>query len=650
MIKKVLTFSDNIQHVLSGAHGLWIGHQGGVSYLDTATGVACKWTTLEGLPAHPVLHVALDGERLCVATPNGVAWVDDVEALIADGSAARGKVRWRHGLSLPTGAGAFINGVAFVQGRIWAAAGGGRAYREGADGFELLELPLPQARLVRILALDSPPGTRRILMLTNNNGILMVATGGTESGLYQWSENEGLDSRYATALALAGSHVAVAVHGALHFVTQRALVEAPEHISRWGTVQLAEVSGSAERNRVSALCVHGRFLYAGTATGLHRVRLEDLGDAMAEPSTAEMVDDFPVRHLASHAGELWVGQGSTLARWSDAVAAPSTPPEHASAARGRWPRVRGASRLEEFAPRVVASRRPRFVVESRWRTAAEPDFKVCRALAASPESLLVGGESGRVVLFSEGRWSNELVVRMRRPSDVHALAWDPEGMIFWAATRQGLFQRDPRGRWHRDLQFPGRAVHALGVWGGSVIAVGAAGLHLFVQNEWNEVDLGREHIALFAAAASDSALALGGRPGTGFWIWRSGAARPEPVVIPMGRANCMAWGDGGDLWLGGDRGVVRWQGETATTFAWNDERRDQITALLEHDGKLYVGSQAGLWVVAVRNLRRGAAAELESQGERVGLLQGLPDTNVTGLLAHDSRVWVATQGGLARLE
>ncbi len=200
------------------------------------------------------------------------------------------------------------------------------------------------------------------------------------------------------------------------------------------------------------------------------------------------------------------------------------------------------------------------------------------------------------------------------------------------------------------MQFPGRVVHALGVWGGSVVAVGAAGLHLFVQNEWNEVDLGHEPVALFSAAASDSALALGGRPGSGFWIWRSGAARPESVAIPMGRANCMAWGDGGDLWLGGDRGVVRWQGGTATTFAWNDARRDQVTALLEHEGKLYVGSEAGLWIAAVRNLRRAAAVELESQGERLGLLQGLPDNNVTGLLAHDSRVWVATQGGLARLE
>ena len=58
MIKKVLTFSDSIHAVHATAAGLWIGHSGGLTGFDPRTGWMHKWTTLDGLPALPVLHVA----------------------------------------------------------------------------------------------------------------------------------------------------------------------------------------------------------------------------------------------------------------------------------------------------------------------------------------------------------------------------------------------------------------------------------------------------------------------------------------------------------------------------------------------------------------------------------------------------------------
>jgi hypothetical protein len=56
-----------------------------------------------------------------------------------------------------------------------------------------------------------------------------------------------------------------------------------------------------------------------------------------------------------------------------------------------------------------------------------------------------------------------------------------------------------------------------------------------------------------------------------------------------------------------------------------------------------------LWVSSLGTLHAAEGEALESQGERFGLLQGLPDANVTSLVEHEGSVWVGTQGGLALL-
>jgi len=653
MIKHVVTFSDNIQSLHAAAGVLWIAHHGGLTAFDPVRGAACKWTTRDGLPALPVLHVTTSGARIAAATPNGVAWCDDVAALAGDGFEAAGRVRWERGLTHPLGAGAYINGVAFVDGRIWGATGGGRIYCEGPRGFEIVELPVPQARLVRLLPLVAPRGQRRILILTNNNGALLLATGGKSPGLYQWAEEEGFASRYTTAAVEAGGCVAVAVHGAVQVMAVRRLVEHPDEVTRWGTVRIADYGTATEQNRIPALCAHGDSLYMGTASGLHRLPFAALDLAVRDIVTAEQVDDAPVRHLASTGETLWIAQPSTLGRWNEAGArTPRRAPVVLEAPAMARSQDRSAHTLLQFdaheSPAVVRSH---VVPESRWRAATEIETRPVLALAASPETIAVGGEAGRVTLLRGGKWHAESVARMRRMPEVHALAWDADNGVFWAATRYGLYQHEDRGRWCRDQSFPGRSVHALAPWGGSVVALSNAGVHVYVQSQWSEVDFPAGPApAFFVLAASERALAMSGRAQSGVWIWRAGAARPEPAAIAAGRANCMAWGEGRDLWLGTDRGLVRWTGEAAASFVWNDERRDHITAVLEHAGRLYVGSQAGVWVAPVRNLHAAAGNALESLGERIGLLQGLPDPNVTKLLVHDSTVWVGTQGGLALLD
>jgi len=655
MIRRVLSYSDSIQHLHATTDGLWIAHQGGLTYLDPKSGGAIKWTVADGLPAHPALHVATAEGRVAVATPNGVAWCDDANAVIRDGAAGERRVRWQRGLMHPRGAGAYVNGVAFVNGKIYAATGGGRLYREGGKGFELLELPLRQARLVRMLQLAGPKKSLRLLLLTNNSGILLLATGGNEKpSLYQWGEAEGLASRYVTSLATTSKHVAVAVQGCVHVASLRQIGEAPDTLSRWGRVTLGASTGSADQ-RIPALCEHDEHLYIGGAAGLYRVSDEVLNAAAEGQVAAELVEEAPVRQLASCRGDLWVVHGGGLARYADREPGNTleAPVEAESRSlRERFFRRGFGTRASEpmQAPPAPTWRGPRFTPEPRWRSAgSEPEIRSVRAMAASPDGFAVGGEAGRVAILAGDRWTTEIMARLRRPPEVDALAYDPENASFWAATRYGLYQRDPRGRWHRDADFPGRTVHGLCVWGGSVVALGSAGLHAFVQNEWREVEFANEPPPIFAAAASEQALALAGRPGGSFHIWRAGRPLPEPVSLDWGRANCMAWSDDGTLWLGGDRGLARWDESSLETLSWADDRQDHVTAVVAYDGRLFVGSQAGVWIAKLSDLVAGTGPALESQGVRLGLLDGLPDANVTSLVVHDSEIWVGTQGGIAIL-
>jgi hypothetical protein len=492
----------------------------------------------------------------------------------------------------------------------------------------------------------------RVLVLTNNSGVLLLATGTDEEpSLYQWGEDEGLQSRYATAMVLAGEHVVVAVRGGVHVASAAALVEAPQHWTRWGRIAIDEVATAGDGDRVAALCAHAGCVWIGTAAGLHRLPFAALAAAAGECAAATRVDDGPVRHLASFDGDLWTVQGGALGRWSDAVAPPVVA-THAATTHGslrtRLFRTR-ASRGVETPPPAAGVRRARFTPDARWRSGSEPECRRHLVLAAAPDGLAAGGEAGRVALLHGERWTTETIARLRRPPEVHALAWDPEGTCFWAATRFGLYQRDARGRWHRDQVFPGRNVHALCVWGGSVAALGTAGLHLYAQGEWVEVAFPNTRPSLAVGATTEAAFALWGRSGS--WIWRAGAPHPEPVSLGVGRATCMTWGEGGDLWIGAERGLVCWHGARARPFVWNHERRDRVTAVLEHAGALYVGSDAGLWTAPVRSLRDAATgAALESLGRRLGVLDGLPDAHVTSAVVHDSRVWIGTLAGLVMLE
>ncbi len=652
MIERVFTHTAGIQSLCSTRDGLWIAHQGGLTWLDPATGRGNKWTTGDGIPALPVLHVEQSGERVALATPNGIAWTDEIGPHLEAVPAGRERPQWRRALAHPRGTGAYLNGVGFAAGRMFAATGGGRLYREGVRGFELVELPVKQARLQRFLDLDSTPRRLRLLMITNNNGVLLLATGaGEEPSLYQWSEQEGLSSRYVTALTGTEDHVLVGVHGRVHVARRRDLVDRPEKLHSWGRIGLGDHLG-LEQGRVYCLCVHGDDLFIGAAAGVYRVPLVALASAVQGEIEAEFLDATPVRHLASFRDELWCVQHGGLSKLlagSSAAAAPpaSTPP--AAGWRASVSRWRRRTEADVAAPRPTAVDW-RSVPEPRWRSFdLEPDSQRITCLASTPRGIACGGDSGRVLFYDGTRWESTAVVRQRRTPEVHALVHDPEDGRLWCATRHGLFASDARGLWSREVAFPGRTVHHLTTWSGMLVALGSAGLHAHTRGVWTAVAVPPDTQAFVVGAASDTGLALFARPGASYCLWRSAAVAPERLPLGVGRANCMAWDGPERLWIGTDRGLVCWREGKLDTYRWSVDAEDHVTALLIHADRVYVGSHAGIWIASRTDLEAHSEEALEPRGRRLGPMDGLPHAHVTSLLSHADRVWVGTNGGLVSL-
>jgi ligand-binding sensor domain-containing protein len=267
-------------------------------------------------------------------------------------------------------------------------------------------------------------------------------------------------------------------------------------------------------------------------------------------------------------------------------------------------------------------------------------------LRATGTGLVLGGDAGRLAIYSAGRWSTELITRMRRPPEVQSIALDPDSGNIWVTTRHGLFQRTAPGRWHRDATFPGRNVHALEVWNDAVLALGNNGLYEFAQAAWTPVLIDGDSPALSAGCAGETTLALADRSGAGLILWERGQRRPRRVAASIGRANCMVW-DAQQLWIGTDRGVVRWHPQGLDRFTWDVEAQDRIAALAVHRGHLFVGSGAGVWQGHIESAAPGGS--LAATGTRTGLLDGLPHLQVTSMAVHEDDVWVGTQAGLAIL-
>ncbi|HEY5999526.1 MAG TPA: two-component regulator propeller domain-containing protein [bacterium] len=441
-------------------------------------------------------------------------------------------------------------------------------------------------------------------------------------------------------------------------------------------------------------------LWIGTRDGLSRYD----GERWQSMTTADGLPADDVHSLAPEAdGGLWVGAGTGFGRiaggrWSR-LGLPGGPPQKRSRvtvatdrsgttwlghAGGLLRFDRAAGNLEPVAAlagrpvtALLADRDGRLwagaggdlwrAEQGAWaleREAADlPSGAVTALLQDSRGAVWCGGERG-LAEYDGGAWRAARFGPDAGAAAVAALAEDGEGRL-WVGTAAGAGYSDGY-EWHwfdARSGLPADEVLALAADGNGSIWVGTArGLARFDASWSRPPAARRDGISLRAPLhrARDGSLYIAAD--AGFVVQRDGAFE---IVGPRerldARVRCLAEDAAGDLWVGTDQGLVRFDGrvreqhvpEVRTDYVeqpWGavtaqrsvvcDRYRGltgaEVTALAaDADGGMWVGTDGGL-----SYLRGGEWTCLEGT-------QALPGHPVTALLVDPRGVlWVGTADGL----
>lgn len=144
---------------------------------------------------------------------------------------------------------------------------------------------------------------------------------------------------------------------------------------------------------------------------------------------------------------------------------------------------------------------------------------------------------------------------------------------------------------------------------------------------------------LWAGTRQSGALYL--NPGSDYWN--------QAGILPGATVRKFLLTRGGVLWVGTDAGVARWDGGQKRFHIYPTRNglpmRARVSSLAEDaQGHIWVGSNAGLWVVPPGET---ALNPIEREPERV---DSLDSDDIQGLLFDSQqRLWVATAKGLWRL-
>jgi signal transduction histidine kinase len=221
-------------------------------------------------------------------------------------------------------------------------------------------------------------------------------------------------------------------------------------------------------------------------------------------------------------------------------------------------------------------------------------------------NIWVGGSSGGLARLT--RWNFiTLPTEAGLPATAPlCLAEDADGVLWASFAESGLYRLD-RGRATGPMTFSGAEVRRSG-W---ALHAGRDGTKWF----------GAYGVGLYAQRGGEVKL----------WTRQDG--------LPSNDIQAMSEGPDGALWIGCERGLVRFDGTNFVNVTDRDgwPRREVDALAADRAGNLWVGA-----------IRGGVVRWRDNTGEVFGVEQGLPSDYVRALLADDDgSVWIGTTRGLA---
>ncbi len=145
---------------------------------------------------------------------------------------------------------------------------------------------------------------------------------------------------------------------------------------------------------------------------------------------------------------------------------------------------------------------------------------------------------------------------------------------------------------------------------------------------------------LSVAQTDDGSFWLGTR-GAGLYRLRGGTTLPITAGLPDPKVNCLLPGGNGDLWIGTDNGIVRWNGSELDNHDIPAALKNaQILSLTkDRDSNLWVGTDSG----DVLRVNADGVASLEQNPNDLG-------NAVTALFDdREGNLWIGSANGIERL-
>jgi ligand-binding sensor domain-containing protein/signal transduction histidine kinase len=137
------------------------------------------------------------------------------------------------------------------------------------------------------------------------------------------------------------------------------------------------------------------------------------------------------------------------------------------------------------------------------------------------------------------------------------------------------------------------------------------------------------------AETSDGKLWLGTHD-TGLFYVSAGRPLPEAKNLLKIAVNCLLPLQNGELWIGTDRGILRWDGNALSTTGLAESLRNQkiVTMIRDRDSNIWVATDHGL-------IRINPEGRLDQS----------PESNSINVLLEDreGNIWIGTPVGLERL-